>query len=374
MIKIQIQGEIFELEPKDIIGSVTINNLLQYYTGEDGNSHGNITIPLGLSIETWYQYLDFLDYNQPTIGALRVIDYIDNVSQTKIWCLLYYKLLRKQYGSNHNDTIKDTLIKIVSDNTQYIPYEVLPFNLLDTFETMLPRIKEMSTTTGNVLPHNNVKHIINTLFSPYIANIVNNINNIKHTLYDVTNGYVNKIISKRLILRSLTGGHEVLNSEIILHYDDDDYYNFEHASYPLKLIGETAFISPRIAAHYQNINVYDIGYENFIYCPDNKSYLQYWLDTQNVNYIMQASCSNNNNITSILTVEPLSKMTNTKKYNIHNKYIPYEGHQTEITITSKNNSYKLLCYNIPSTYDRDYYIYLPYEYDPIIKVIYAFSV
>jgi len=66
-------------------------------------------------------------------------------------------------------------------------------------------------------------------------------------------------------------------------------------------------------------------------------------------------------------------------YQYNNKYTPNVGYKTGITVTGVNSDnssfqYTVLSYNQPFTYDREYYMYLPYEYDPIANIVYVFSV
>jgi len=109
--------------------------------------------------------------------------------------------------------------------------------------------------------------------------------------------------------------------------------------------------------------------KNFIYCPNDKPHLQYWVNRSidGSNCGMYATCNNIETESSLIL--PI------KRYKQYAKYLPLEGFETGVNILSRQpGSYKLLSYNKPSTHDRDYYIYLPYEYDPIIKVVYAFCV
>jgi len=61
-------------------------------------------------------------------------------------------------------------------------------------------------------------------------------------------------------------------------------------------------------------------------------------------------------------------------YQPDNTYEPYVGYQTGITISGQMCDYKLVSYNQPSIYGGNYCLYLPYEYDPIAKIVYAFCV
>jgi len=368
MVSIQVEGLLFELETKDVIGSKTIENLLQYYNIDD-SSQTRVDISLGVNLDVWYEYLDFLDYGQPTIGALKVIDYVDNTSQARTWCELYYRLLRRKHGLRNTDDTKDIkniLTQTINDNTQFVPQYILPFNLLDTFESILPRVKELSSTSKH-LQYNIIQHIINTLFSSYVVNTYNNIVTLK-SINNILDGYMTKINSKRFILQTDTGNPKAANDNIILYYDDVDYYSSGNPYYPLRLIGDnTEFISLRVAAYYGNIKVYDMGYKNLIYCTNDKPYIENWKVWEGFNQVIHATCSSVKQVSSLTAID-----------NIHYKpnigYSPFEGFDTGMDITGTNTNYKLYCYNKPSTYGKNYYIYLPYEYDPIIKVVYAFCV
>ena len=54
----------------------------------------------------------------------------------RFWCKLKYRLLRKQYGIRDGNVSRLTLIRIINDYTEFIPKEVLPFDLLLDFESI----------------------------------------------------------------------------------------------------------------------------------------------------------------------------------------------------------------------------------------------
>ena len=361
MVSVEVQGQMFDLETKDVIGSKTIENLIQYYTG------GIVSVHIGVNLDDWYEYVDFLDYSNPTFAALKVIDYLDNVLQARIWCVLKYRLLRKQYGIRDDNIVTNTLITIINDNTQFIPEQVLPFDLLLDFDSILHRVKDIN---NNKLSVEHISHIVNTLYSPYIAGIYYNLIRLK-SIGDMSVKYIDGIESLKFILQIDNDTFRVIDDEVILYQDDIGYYNSDYKSFSLHLLHDATFISPRIAAYYYGIKTYDVRTKNLVYCPNDKPCLKSWtgreIDEQS--NTIYASCDVDNIVNNHINIrQPINV------YQPNSKYIPYAGFQTNIDIKSRNGDYKLLTYNSPSMYDRDYFIFLPYEYDPIAKVVYAFCV
>jgi len=257
MVLVEVEGLIFDIDNKHIIGSKTIENFLQYCNTGD-NVQTQMVIPLNVSLNLWYEYLQFLDDNnddsyQPTIGTLKVIDYVDNELQAKIWCELYCKQLRNEDWSlaTFNNSV---LTKIINQNTQFIPQHILPFDLLDTFESILYRVRQLSSTC---LQQHYICHIVKTLFSFYITNKHYNITKIKNII-DIPHDNITDMINNKFILQTKIkiGGVETINSNAVLYPSTNYYYSTDFGEYKLNLLGETVFISPRIAVHYDSVTLY----------------------------------------------------------------------------------------------------------------------
>jgi hypothetical protein len=171
MVPVEVQGEIFQLSDTDVEGSKTIENLLNY------NSSINEPILINVNLNDWHAYLDFLNDNQADIGALKVIDYLDNLSQARLWCELTYILLKKKYENQSKEVytegaINKLILSILSDiidrYTEFTIGEVLPFKLLSEFEDILQRIEEQG---NKALSTNDIDHIVYTLYSTNITGV-----------------------------------------------------------------------------------------------------------------------------------------------------------------------------------------------------------
>ena len=366
MVLVVVQGEKFNLNIKDIEGSKTIENLLDY--GGGGEHHQNvgvdIPIPITVNLGDWYKYLDFLNHDEATIAALKVIDYLDNVDQARLWCNVGYTQLKQQNNINkYIDANIDfnTIRQTINQYTEFIPEQVLPFELLVDFEDMLQRIKEWG---NRPLPNYYIKHIVYTLYSVKIAGVYYNVS-IVRLLEDITNNYTS-YFKNHLILQSYDEQIKILDDNIILRQGDYNYYDGQNSHYVIKLLGDAQLISPRVGQYYQDITTYSLSCENLIYCPNNSPYIKSWRGrgADDPSNVMYATCSN----------EIVSGQTGTRidLYHPNGSYKPRFGFQTGIKIGEE--LYDLITYNSPSCYNRDYYAYLPYEWDPIAKVVYAFSV
>lgn len=181
-----------------------------------------------------------------------------------------------------------------------------------------------------------------------------------------------------------------VNDNVLLHEPPFRYYGQSSELHPSQLLGEVKLISPRVAEYYPDITVYELrdGDVNYIYCPNDKPHL--WTERDPVpdyDWLVPVSVS------CQATAQPGQMRGPLNVYSDVSSYRPGTGFFTGITIkdfvgngdaghvpSDKRHqyryidAYKLISYNLPSTYSRDYYIFLPYEYDPIAKVIYAFSV
>ena len=242
---------------------------------------------------------------------------------------------------------------------------MLPFDLLTTFEHILLRIKDIG---NKQLSANNIKHTLDTLFAPHIYNLYYDVNN-KKTIGDMSDELMDYIVKSKFILQIDNDTFWPVEEETILCQYDHNYYKNDDSYFITKLLDDTSLILQRIATYYPSIKTYETLGNDLIFCPNDKPYLSYQR-RQEINKpdnIKYAMCQNLPDL-----VDEGRRPIDI--YDPRNKYKPYIGYQTNIIIDGHNERYKLFTYNLPSMYDRDYYIYLPYEYDPIAKVVYAFSV
>jgi hypothetical protein len=374
MVLTQVQNKIFNVQDKYITGSKTIENLLHDTKSPDINQ----PIPIFVDLYDWGSYLDFLYHDQLTVGALKVIDYLDNLQQARHWCKLEYQFLRQQeehrYHINDtrdaminfiNDTnvIRNIMIKTINTYTEFIPDDVLPLEVLNNLETILLHFKNIG---DKEVPLEDMRDIIYNLYSTRISLLYGYlVNDIKKL--DIKTAKDAKFFAKHgFILESADHTNIVINkNQTLSGHSNDNYYNSGDTDMNINLMEDAQSISPRIAEYYENIRTYNNYGKNLIYCPNDKPYLHSRGEqiTGRPSEIKNLSCKTTQSTYDI--IEPVNV------YQVNSKYKPYEGFQTNIKI---GNEYELFTYNLPSTYSRDYYIFLTYEYDPIAKVIYAFSI
>jgi len=333
-IKVKVLGddELFSLSQQDVVGSKTIENLVNY------NYDVNEPIHIGVSIDKWLSYVDFLQTGNPTINALQVIDYLDNISQAKTWYLNQYNA-----GDDHQH-----IQMLISTHTNFLPLDTIPFVLTTNINQMLPYLDNLT-----VIPQDYIFHIFDKLYPSDIGY------NYSYTLFetnDMLPTVADSIVKYSYILKSTITHNLYVDDNIIL-------------SVPNSCLNgpKPAFISPRIAEYYQNNKMYNFS-NHLITCPYiHAPYLR--LD-QNNYHQQQDNINNTNEIMICCSPTENKRFMDINLYNPNSSYQPHSGYITEIQI----RDYTLLSYNRPSTYGRDYYVYLPYEQDPYIKVIYAFCI
>lgn len=141
-------------------------------------------------------------------------------------------------------------------------------------------------------------------------------------------------------------------------------------------------ITERVASYYPNLVTYAV-YKHFVYCSDSKPYLygQYSSElgpSQETIIYFTVTCSDQPQ-PELESEEELGKLK-PKLVNLYSpasKYRPGEGFPTGVKLRgygNDNSEYTVMSYNMPLTYNRDHYIFLPYDFDPIAKFVYAFSV
>jgi hypothetical protein len=186
----------------------------------------------------------------------------------------------------------------------------------------------------------------------------------------MSNYYIEYFRSNKFILQGHDKQVNILDDNNILRQGDYDYYNKEDTGpNVVKLLHQAQLISPRIAQYYPHIATYKLSCENLIYCPNNKPHIRYWKGrgADEPSNIVYATCSD-----EVILGETRLPVN---VYRPNSSYKPRTGFQTGIKINGAEEQYDLLTYNQPFIYyGRDYYIFLPYEWDPIAKLVYAFSI
>jgi len=382
-----VAGLLFELADKDVIGSRTIGELLAFPTVSALQP-----IPLEVDLNDWYEYLAYLSdkanktgkagksdkaskTNKPdTFGSLRMIDYLDNVTQARQWCQRFWQQQKANLiGLNSDAVIEEDIGRQLKDilNT-YTAFDidhVAPLSFFHGFTDILARI---NSPQPDALSADDVKHIVMSLFS---KKVIDNYQQIGGRSLDILEPRLIDISGRSLFIFMSSLGpyiHKVDNA--ILHDPPVDYFS-SHADFMVHTRGQAAFISERVAQHYPDINLYDVGNrEMLIYCPDDKPYVDCAI-TLHPNYTQVYVTASLAPISGKVWQSTLVKRCSKQEHPTGN-YTPRQGYLTDLKITDNEGGpdYDLISYNPLSTYGRDYYLLLPYEYDPVIRVIYAFSV
>ena len=319
----------------------------------------------------------------------------------------YYESAANDHWDKMN--IRDKLVSVINMHTAFNPCQLLPVELLIKFEDVLSSIKVLG---DKEISNNFVKHIVNNLFGGFVKHNYYT-TCYKRSMNDISKYHIQDLESYKVILKPSSSSsiqlddYIVDNDRILNEYENFYYCNTYSPHQVLLQECDAKFISKRIAQYYPDIIVDSIS-DSYLLCPSDKPYL-WWkkserqISTETVITVISVTCydqpppslqqllnpqqsqhtEDTNDTNNILLHSKLTKPVNTL-YCPNSKYKPRDGFQTGIkikdlsqdgnTTTNCNSYYDVLSYNKPSTYDRDYYIFLPYEYDPIAKVVYAFSV
>ena len=378
-----------QIKIKHIIGSKVIMDVLTC------SGVTNEPIPIGVTDDSWFEYMSFLNDHTFSISALKVIDYLDNVEQARLWTKYYCgQIFKDKYKQRqqkqHNECkqekekerkegkeeekVKFTsytkyeiqyLINIIMVNTGYDSAELLPVRYLTNFDMI---VKRMISNQG-MMSKGDVMYLVmyyNSKFndSYRFIEVTPILDNISQELLQV-------LITNKFILMSTDGSVIHCRPDIILQQFIPAFRPYKMLSnrtakdmtnsYRYTLTDGVSYISPRVAGYYSDIKTITISEKTaLIITSDNDIYTK---QTSNLSYYI-VGCQS----TKYYDNKYLMKSNN--NYNPNSQYKPNIGFQTGV----KLNDYTVLSYNVPSLYDRNYYTFLPQEYDPIAKIVYAFSV
>jgi len=325
------QDEPYYLSERDVEGSKTIENLRHYNVNRGLYEPIDIIVPLA----DWDEYMQFLQHGTPSIGALKIIDYLDNLEQAKTW-------FWNRYENDINNVYEPEgqILDIIKRNTQFSIQELFPLlstkNIMDTIPYLnIPH-----------LPQFYIKHVLDYNYDTYLE--------------------FNKFPTFSDIPSSLS--EQIYNYFIIkpLHQQDmtDDAMT--------RGINKTSrHIIRYIAQHYPNIRVYadfnirpSMRENSLLLGPPNKPYLagyetrQIWAQRSKLDYYW--------------TDDPQleGKIPPLDVYNPNSNYKPYIGYDTDFTY----DGYRIYSYNLPTTNGRDYYLFYNILDDPVIMIKYVISI
>ena len=354
-------------------GSKVIEDIVDYIVPHDHNnsdynynkktlveqnlSSSSNPLPIPLSKYQWDSYVEFLQTGTPNSTALQVIDYLDNYYQAKQWLIAAY------INSMSDDQI---LYNFSKTNYLVSDFTVDPIYTQggNTVEQMLPYIQHLQP-----LPVNYIKYIVNRLFDNFTYTVYDQaakykyVNDIPtHIFKDLLkHGFIVTNLNKTQIkydINELFSQNNIQN-EIQSNVQNNIQNNFTLCSG----LDRPALISPRVAEYYNNISEY--GNRMWL-CPDDKPYLsdEQTFDNGNNTYRRLCCSSKPTNIKQAI------KVRNHSLLHRHWK----QTYEPGISIRDYNKIYSLYTFNKPSSYGRDYYIYLVCEYDPHYRKLIAFSI
>jgi len=359
MLTLEVGERKFQL-PQDVIDhSQTLTDLLNY-TNHD--NIGDQTIVLNVEPKLWSNYMTItkfllsnpqipknprkLDFGSSMItkitNSLSMMDYLNNVKQLQRWFVVFYAC--------YDMTLAD--VKQLISHTSFTMTDLDPFFATTNISQIMPLITDVHA-------------------HPYSSHI----DHIIHILYDndVYNKY--KILSSHTELSQLYSDNEnthIQDGKFLIvskHVNKLDvsihiFANLNNNTPPgmHSYITQPEIISPRIAVYYTDKHIYSVnsGNKQTLVVTDTISPYLCKLVVKHKTYY---ACSHVNQ-------DAMESISN-DKLPITTDYVPYIGHKFPIN-TTFGDMYNLYTYNVPSTKNRDYYILLIYECDPIEKILYAF--
>jgi len=421
MILVEVNQQNYSIAEEYLTGSKLIMGLLS----DLGSDTNTTIIPLGVNSDDWKAYLRFLTSRDAAIGALRVINYLDHIQQAREWCQRQHCVISSDIVAGHHDRCrtrhtsrrnikvnhdkdddgdgKDTnsndtnvdghntelsvttsatdsststtvdkhvsrrlrvektkfmiLSKFVADNTAYDPAEVLPVQCLVDFRMVLKRIKSVGRQSidANEIRAIACRYLFHT-FKDHSVIITT------AKLAEIPENSMKSLLRNKFILVSADGSVTKYYSDVILGCFGSHYMIGSADRYRCHLFNNISYISARVAEFYPEITAWTLeGCKGGIICPTDKPYP--WV--LRVKQAWHIWCEE----------IPAFGLDDTQiycGYKPNSSYHPHEGFQTGVKLA--DTGYTVVTYNYPSLYDRDYYVFAPHEYDPIAKVVYAFSV
>jgi hypothetical protein len=324
MVKVEVEGKIFDMLDQDVEGSRTIQDVLQQYT--QSNELVNEPIKLFIPLYKWRAYMNFLEYSKPYSDSLYVINYLENLEQARNWFYLKYK----------QGMSKDEILNIINTYTEFVPSDTIPFELTTNITQMLPYLNVKQ------LPLNYIEHIFNTLFTKEQYHLYQETLNY-HELSNVSRKLLTDLKSNKFIVYEPSKRSTYFSSHSILNYGR-----------------QTDIIPDRIASYYPDIRVYDVN-GKLVTSPNSDTPYLVYTEQQYANVSANISWTDNPTRETFLPVNV---------YDPNSTYKPRGGYDTGIRVKDE----AFFSYNPLSLYNHDYYIFLPYEHDPIAKTTYVFSI
>lgn len=344
MFLVSVEDQLFELENFLIVESVTLNNLIN----SNDTFDPNIPIFLGVPLSSFLEYLQFIKNNQFSIDALKVIDYLENYSQLKTWVLM-------AIDNKYNFEQIESILK----NTAFLSFDSL-FLLSTTIEQIIPYLKCFSSQE---LPQKYILHIVQILYP--------NMENEFH-LFDRNKQQNSSIFISHYNLCKYQGMRSLIYEPFNRIYNRSNVYfdsllifpNIDNKPSVYQYTSGPWPISKKVAEYYPNIKVYNYN-GKYLYCSSENPYLH---------IIRRQNKSDDEGIEPIISCGKSPRNYDSIKiYNPNSVYNPNLGYDVPFKL-GYPAEYKVLSYNCPCFYQRDYLILLHIETDPVSKKIFTISV
>jgi hypothetical protein len=337
MIDISVQGLLFSLSQDDIKDSRVIQDQIQYKEHYNFNEPIVIDVPL----HDWYEYLQFLKTGQASVAALKVIDYLENVQQVRMWFFNRYQT---------HDESENNILKTINDNTVFTMEQIFPIITIKNDIDMIPYLNVPRLPKfyiERILYRHNFERYKYSTYTELIRN---------SQFRDISASLLNKANEWFIITQSL---------------DQQDIVN----STNIKTHSRINRVNKYIAQYYSNVRFYpDISvtsgslsaFKNLvIYGPSDKPYLV---------EVNPLAATDNTQPFLLWTADANSeRYTPINIYNPNSPYKPYNDH-TGYNVGTTVDGYSVYSFNPPSVNGRDYYIFYPILNDPISKITYVVSI
>jgi len=332
------------LSEHDIKDSNVINDVRFYYDQFGRRVDESIYLPI--RIGDWYQYLEFLTTGYPSLPALLVINYVDNLQQARTWFWNKYRM---------DNTKEEQILSTIDNNTEFTMRQLFPILSKVLTEDIILYLDV------SPLPQFYIKYILYTptTYNTYLKlQQYNNFNDIPQDIIKIARQY--------FIIQPQDESQQIIQSRFIptgkmQYIRDTEVGNAEVGSV------ERGIQIPRVVAkYYPNIRVYNVRGQLLMGTPD-RPYLTLLNPGVNIPErskigIFDITWTDNRN----LEVYPPVHIYDPNATSYH----PRMGHNINIV----DDGFAVYSFNQPYLYGRDYYIYKVIFRDPIASLEYVVSV
>ena len=293
------------------------------------------------------------------------------------------------------------IMAIQLDMTAFTRLQVLPVELLNNIWEIAERLMAEPV---EMLTASSIRHLLSKFYSRDTQLTYYMVAAVYKSVCDIPFSDLQALLSEGFVIKKVNSDDVEYNSRLLT--TSRNHFRNHGNAVTVNLVGGSddhddggnglaRFISRRVAEHYSHQN-YWCQYDGIgglhIHCPHNKPFLAHEdVDRERQEYNIEAVSTVANNPDKLLQLSNLStgqpassfvlpstnpspSLSSSTRCAPVDSYCPGRGFSTGIKIQDPRDgdSYDLISYNLMSAYDRDYYLYLVHEFDPIAKVVYAF--